>query len=149
MAYKNIENGKRYYEKNREYILEWQRRYYKNNLEKIKGRHKQYRENNREKRAGQTKQWRIDNPGKVKDYRRTRYEEKKQYIDDYKLLKGCAICGYNKCAEALDFHHNEDKEFGVNSSNYNKSLDQIKKEMDKCIVLCSNCHRELHAKLKE
>ena len=69
----------------------------------------------------------------------------KQYIDDYKLSRGCSVCGYCKCARALEFHHNSDKEFGIsNAIKYKYGLKRLKKEMDKCILLCSNCHRELH-----
>lgn len=62
----------------------------------------------------------------------------------------CSICGYNKCNRALDFHHiNPDKKDNTISSLYNYSWDNIKKELDKCILLCANCHRELHYKLKK
>ena len=67
----------------------------------------------------------------------------KQYIDDYKLSRGCSVCGYSKCARALEFHHNGDKEFGIANAVKNKyGLKRIKREMDKCIILCSNCHKE-------
>ena len=60
---------------------------------------------------------------------------------------GCEICGYNKCIEALEFHHIDEttKEFPVSGST--RSLERQKKEADKCIMLCANCHRELHAGL--
>ena len=63
------------------------------------------------------------------------------------LLKGgkCCICGYNKCIAALDFHHLDPskKELSFNKSRL--KLDQkIKDELDKCILVCSNCHREIH-----
>jgi hypothetical protein len=78
---------------------------------------------------------------------REKKDEKRQYIQDYKLSKGCAICGYNKCADALCFHHNGDKKFAIGDAiGQCKSLENIKKEMDKCIVLCMNCHAELHQK---
>ena len=59
----------------------------------------------------------------------------------------CCICGFNSYPEALDFHHinpeeKEDRIARMISNNY--SLDKIKEEMKKCIVLCSNCHREFH-----
>ena len=59
----------------------------------------------------------------------------------------CEVCGYDKCIEALEFHHIDEttKEFAVSGST--KSLDRQKAEADKCIMLCANCHRELHAGL--
>lgn len=69
----------------------------------------------------------------------------KQILVDYKGGK-CEICGYDKCLNALDFHHinKEEKNFALNSSNYNKSIELLKKEVDKCILVCANCHREIH-----
>ncbi len=59
----------------------------------------------------------------------------------------CEFCGYNRCIEALEFHHIDEttKEFAVSGST--KSLEKQKKEADKCYMLCANCHRELHAGL--
>ena len=60
--------------------------------------------------------------------------------------KQCAICGYNKCIQALEFHHLEDgdKDFGISAKGYTRSLDHVKVELDKCVLLCANCHREVH-----
>ena len=60
----------------------------------------------------------------------------------------CTICGYNKCQEALEFHHLlGNKEFGISSKGYTRSWDKTKLELDKCILLCAICHREVHAGL--
>jgi hypothetical protein len=57
----------------------------------------------------------------------------------------CEKCGYDKCAEALDFHHVDPatKSFSISKAKGNK-MDALKKEADKCVLLCSNCHREEH-----
>ncbi len=56
----------------------------------------------------------------------------------------CQNCGYNECLAALDFHHRdpEAKEFSI--AQYMCSWDKIKIELDKCDLLCSNCHRKKH-----
>lgn len=60
----------------------------------------------------------------------------------------CEKCSYNKCIQALHFHHeNEDKEFGISSKGYTRSFEKVKKEIDKCILLCANCHAEEHVRL--
>lgn len=58
----------------------------------------------------------------------------------------CQICGYGNCLEALDFHHihPEEKTFNFNKGQ-TKSWDVNIEELKKCVLLCSNCHREVHA----
>ena len=59
----------------------------------------------------------------------------------------CIFCAYNRCQAALDFHHLDpkQKEFGVSLDGITRSWERIIKELDKCILVCSNCHREIHA----
>ena len=65
------------------------------------------------------------------------------FVDKYKLDSGCALCGYNKFACALDFHHKdrEEKLFCIGRGVHG-GIDflLILEEMDKCEVLCKNCH---------
>ncbi len=81
----------------------------------------------------------------VKNYRKILKEK----LVEYKGGK-CEICGYNKCVEALEFHHlnPEEKDFGI-SSYSSLSFDKAKKEVDKCILVCANGHREIHYELNE
>lgn len=62
----------------------------------------------------------------------------------------CIKCGYNKCIYALEFHHLNplDKDFSISAKGYTRSWENVKKEIDKCILVCSNCHREIHAEMK-
>ena len=55
----------------------------------------------------------------------------------------CEICGYNKCPTSLEFHHVNPKlkEFSI-SVPHSRSWEKIKNEIDKCQLLCSNCHKE-------
>ena len=73
----------------------------------------------------------------------------KEELVKYKGGK-CEICGYNKCIAALEFHHlnKEEKDFTI-SSYSNLSIDKLKSEVDKCILVCANCHREIHQKENE
>ena len=71
----------------------------------------------------------------------------------YKLLMGdkCQICGYDKCLDALQYHHNDpsQKEFDVSSAIWGKSNatnQQIQDELKKCTLVCANCHFEIHSK---
>lgn len=59
----------------------------------------------------------------------------------------CIICHYNKCLSALEFHHIEQhtKEGMVSRLAISGgSYEQAKREADKCVLLCANCHREVH-----
>lgn len=58
----------------------------------------------------------------------------------------CEICGYDKNYAALEFHHLDpnEKDFGIASDGYTRSWENTKEELDKCILVCANCHRELH-----
>ena len=62
----------------------------------------------------------------------------------------CEKCGYNKCEGALHFHHlnPEEKEFTISNINFGNEFDMEKlyQEVDKCSILCANCHAEEHYK---
>lgn len=74
-----------------------------------------------------------------------RRRKTKDMAIEYKGGK-CEKCGYNKCNGALEFHHlnPEEKDFSISTSGTTKSFERIKKEIDKCILVCANCHREIH-----
>ncbi len=68
---------------------------------------------------------------------------KKRFVD---YLGGCCqLCGYDKYQGALEFHHKDptQKDFHL-SDNYSKPWEVVVKELDKCALLCSNCHKEVH-----
>ena len=71
----------------------------------------------------------------------------KRELVEYKGGK-CEICGYNDCIAALEFHHlnPDEKDFGIGNGNI-KSLERLKKEADKCILVCNRCHEEIHYKI--
>jgi len=73
-----------------------------------------------------------------------RWKETKRRAIEY-LGGKCKCCGYDKCMEALEFHHRNPKEKDVNWTKLRlRSWDKIRAELDKCDCLCANCHRETH-----
>jgi predicted HNH restriction endonuclease len=58
----------------------------------------------------------------------------------------CEICGYSKCDSALQFHHKDPTEKDFTISGKSLSFDRLKEEVDKCMLVCSNCHAEIHEK---
>ncbi len=80
----------------------------------------------------------------VKAVSKKRRELKKDAVE---YLGGkCKICGYNNYIGALEFHHIDpsQKDFSISTSGNTRAWVKIKKELDKCILLCANCHREVH-----
>ena len=71
---------------------------------------------------------------------RLRRVRHKQYVENYKQAHNCTECG---TTQDLTFHHLRPKSFNI-SGNMSKSLLIIKGEIEKCVVLCLKCHRELH-----
>ena len=58
----------------------------------------------------------------------------------------CIICGYNKCQRALSFHHIDPKtkEFDLSTKGLTRSWERIQNEIKKCVLICANCHMEVH-----
>lgn len=77
-----------------------------------------------------------------------RQREMKQKAVTY--MGGKCRCGYDKCLGALEFHHKDpsEKDPNIRFGSSRKSFKKIAKELDKCIMLCANCHREEHDKIR-
>ena len=77
-----------------------------------------------------------------KKWQKDRFRRLKRFYVDYKGCK-CVKCGYNKCLASLDFHHLKDKD-----SNWKYmrrwAKNKVLVELDKCILICKNCHGEVH-----
>lgn len=111
-----------------------------------------------------TKEWKENNPEKLKKYRNEWYERNKEnerikakdrqsnrrknfkeWFNLYKKNLKCEKCGFNHPA-ALDFHHTNpsEKEFSISQLKHFGSKEKLMKELEKCVVLCANCHRIHH-----
>ena len=93
------------------------------------------------------------------------YKDRKQYFIDavakrrkkirlkaIALAGGkCVKCGYNKYPEVLEFHHTNplEKDFNISKKGHCRSWERVSEEIKKCILLCANCHREVHVELKK
>lgn len=61
----------------------------------------------------------------------------------------CTICGYDRCNRALSFHHLDpnEKDFGIAARGLTRSLENAIAEAKKCVLVCMNCHAEIHTGL--
>jgi len=75
-------------------------------------------------------------------YQNKRYLAKRQMVD----YKGgsCEICGYSKSLRALQFHHTNPSEKDFTIGDKAVFNEDVKKELDKCMLVCANCHSEIH-----
>lgn len=79
-----------------------------------------------------------------KKYWREKARERKKRAVDYKGGE-CEICGYCKCIASLEFHHTDPKQKDPNfKTARNWKWERMKKELEKCVLVCRNCHGELH-----
>ena len=74
---------------------------------------------------------------------------KKQAVKE--LGGKCEICGYNKCIDALIFHHKDpsEKDFGLAQNGIMHDWKEYLSEAKKCMLLCANCHAEEHFRLRQ
>ena len=76
-----------------------------------------------------------------------RRRQNKLVLVEYKGGK-CERCGYNKCVDALEFHHLDPSTKEAKNLGTTAAIEKQKVEADKCILVCANCHREIHNELR-
>jgi 5-methylcytosine-specific restriction endonuclease McrA len=86
------------------------------------------------------------------EYLKKAVDKRRKKIKEMAIVyKGgkCFFCGYKRCVGALEFHHLDPKgkDFGLGANGLTRSWERTKNELNKCILVCSNCHKEIHAGL--
>lgn len=72
----------------------------------------------------------------------------KKYLTEIKECSHCQICGEDRWW-VLDFHHVRDKKMSIpEMARSNCSIEELKEEINKCIIVCANCHRDIHHNLQ-
>lgn len=89
--------------------------------------------------------WQDNKYGKREKVKNWKEDSRRKY-QEYKRNLSCKICGETS-EECLDFHHLDPKEkdLAVSALINRSSWEVILSEIEKCIVLCANCHRKVHA----
>ena len=89
------------------------------------------------------------NKEQVRNSRKRAVKRNKKYVEDYKRSYPCSCGETEPCC--LSFHHNNGDKTGTISDMVNRgySIKRIKEEIDKCVMLCLNCHAKFHNKKEE
>lgn len=90
----------------------------------------------------------AEHSAKASTRRKRKRSYRKRFVDRYKALVGCVRCGYKTYVGALDLHHVKPSDKVLNVSRMVSDIwpmRDIKNEIRKCVVLCTNCHREAHS----
>lgn len=147
MTHNDSEYAKKYRESHKEQIKEY--------MERTKDKRKEYNKKHyiehRKEYILKTKTYREENKERVKESRHKYYINNKDIVDLKCKTKSrgikeitvtshgghCVICGYDRCIAALEFHH-------VIPGEKDTQVYRNVSEADKCVLLCSNCHKEHH-----
>lgn len=93
------------------------------------------------------REWYKEKSEQIKTKRKIYLQEKRKWYDEYKQTLKCSKCEENH-PSCLEFHHIDPKkkDFSISNALIQLNLNKIDilKEIDKCIVLCSNCHKKHH-----
>lgn len=116
--------------------------YYAANSESVKAKVKEYATANRDRLREYYKEYRLENLERIKDNRKEQYVMHRDKLDSYKTP--CAKCGETRLY-LMDFHHVNpmNKSFTI-IDKFRSTDDVLTCEIQKCICLCANCHREFH-----
>jgi hypothetical protein len=82
---------------------------------------------------------------KQKERSAENYKNWVEYISNYKKDKCCVECGYKEHTEILQFHHQKEKTINI-SQMMTSPLNKVSEEIEKCVLLCPNCHYLLHSR---
>lgn len=112
------------------------REWYRNNKKSHQAKHKKYYKKNRESILK-----------KGKEATKPKLVERKRWMHEQKS-KPCVDCGKTYPPCCMDFHHLRDKKFQIGSALY-VAMPRLLKEIEKCVLLCANCHRIRHQGIRD
>lgn len=84
------------------------------------------------------------NKQKYVEKQRRKREKNRDFVDKIKEASACAVCGEDEPV-CLDFHHLSDKDLKLADAVRCWGITRLQREIDKCVILYSNCHRKVHA----
>ena len=127
---------------------EYYSEYYEQNKNAHNARSIKWQSKNKDKAKEAVKKYQEKNIDKVREWgklnKRKQVQERRQFINEYKSNYSCKKCGDTR-SYVLDFHHIDpsNKTFDLGDAT-KYSITKLKIELEKCIILCRNCHSEFH-----
>lgn len=142
---------KQYYSENKDVILQNQKEYYEEHKDAISTRMKEYHvgyyEKNKETLVEKNRLYVAEHRKDITDRCRDRRLERWDWLWELKCGLACVKCGESHPA-CLDFHHSDPskKDGLISRMIVRSSMERVIDEIEKCDVVCANCHRKLHCK---
>jgi ferredoxin-like protein FixX len=123
------------------------KQYREKNKKRLSQQQKEYHEKNKAERNLQSSEYRKKHVVRLREYWKKVNAEAYAKIQAERINtkeSGCVLCGYSRCDKALEYHHLDPsvKESLVSAT---RSIKRMKEEAGKCVLLCANCHREVHS----
>ena len=151
---------KQYYQDNKENKTAYAKQYREDNKEKSRAYHKQYYQDNKENKTAYNKQYNEDNKKEKTAYNKQYNEDNKKEVVNKRYKRNLEIFEYKggECAhckirepdqlEIYDYHHvDPSTKLHPVCRIMQGPIERLIAEVDKCLLLCSNCHRKEHARL--
>ena len=151
--YNKKEYNKEWNKKNKDRINARRKELYKKNKDRINLHRREYWQKNKDKKRVMDKKYYLKNKTILNEKQREYHKKREnKFLSAYKKGKICALCGYNEHWEILQFHHKDKKKKLFEITLFKiakKNPEELKREIEKCILICPNCHFLLHLREKE
>jgi hypothetical protein len=162
MAYKDLEKRletqRRWQDANRDKVRASVSKYMKKKredpgfVEREREHRKLYYYENQEEQQRKSReymrQYYLNHKEELDQRNREKYAKRRLWFESFLSSQKCSVCGFSD-PECLDFHHKNPstKDYCITQI-LSFSIERINREMEKCIILCANCHRKEHAKMR-
>jgi len=124
----------------KEEALKKQREWAEKNRDRLNAASRRYRKRNLEKCRAMGRANRKANPESYRKRQKRYIRRRRAWLQAYKHVVGCKFCPEND-PRCLDFHHRDPKVKKYKIASLPCSFEKLREEIEKCDVVCANCHR--------
>jgi len=127
--------------KTQEEIKQKRKEWQEANIENLRVAQRRYRQRNLEKCHERTRNHRRENPEGYRLRQKQYIRKRRGWLQAYKHAIGCKFCPEDD-PRCLDFHHRNPSEKKYKIAGLPCSFEKLKEEIEKCDIICANCHRK-------